>query len=366
MRFVWSLVLVLSLASSARAVEIFTANERAPTQPIFANGLDVYGRDAKCRACHALLKALNENLIPSIAAVRAKPRAEYGAYDDLIENALGSTCRLSATWHDATTRRSCETLMEDYETELAETYHRWIKKGGGVPREDARDARGGYASHAASKLALNRYDPEGWNWNWEVCGRAMRGACKEQLAMHELEEFEDDGAGDGETRKYRSEQKPPNGETVDGMLKVTAGTFHEEVVRRTTDVLVYVGFPQTDKWKHFYLASALGAVREMFSANETARDALEISYVDGTHNDVPPPYGSDSQDATVAMFPRDNKNWPRYMTGLTDGKFTPYDVLQFIASTSSTLETVRHATWLMKHGPRNVLHRKTWDEHDDL
>lgn len=63
MQFVWSLVLVLSIASSARAVEIFTVNERAPTQPIFANGLDVYGRDAKCRACHALLKALNENLI---------------------------------------------------------------------------------------------------------------------------------------------------------------------------------------------------------------------------------------------------------------------------------------------------------------
>ena len=358
-------VLAFALFARARAVDVVRANDRAPVNQIFPNGLDVFGRDAACRACHALVNALNDNLIPSIAAERAKPasRATYGAHDALIEAALAPACRLSATWHDVTTRKACEKLMETREDDVAATYHRWIKRGGGL----ARDARANGRKSPGVTVAEAKsgaYDPIGWNWNYEVCGRAT-GACKEQLAMHELAEFDDDGANDGEARKYRSEQKPVDGETVDGMLKVTAGTFHEEVVRRDADVVAYVGFPKLDKWGHFYTAAARGSVREMFASNETVRGRFEIAYVDGTHNDVPPPYGSDAQTPTVAMFAAGNKNWPRYMTDMNDGKLTPYEVLQFVMRTSATPSTVQHAHWLTQSLPRSALYRKIWDD-DEL
>ena len=348
-----------------RAVDVVRANDRAPSNPIFPNGLDVFGRDARCRACHALVNALNENLIPSIAAERAKPasRATYGALDALIEAALAPACRLSATWRDATTRKACERLMETREDDVAAAYHRWIKRGGGSAR-DGGGTRGDGSRVTVAEARSGAYDPVGWNWNYEVCGRAT-GACREQLAMPELAEFDDDGAGDGEARKYRSEQRPADGETVDGMLKVTAGTFHEAVVRRDADVVAYVGFPKLDKWGHFYAAAALGSVREMFASNETAREGFEIAFVDGTHNDVPPPYGSDAQAPTVAKFAAGNKNWPRYMTDMNDGKLTAFEVLQFIMRTSAKPSTVQHAHWLTQSLSQNALHRRIWDD-DEL
>ena len=360
----WSLLLLLSALSASRvgAVELVQSNERAPRARVFANGLDAFGRDASCRACHALLNALNENLIPSIAAERAKPasKSTYGAYDDMIETALAPVCRLSATWHDATTRKACEKLMESHDGDVAEAYHRWIKRGGGIERE----ANGRRDANAASWKS-GKYDPVGWNWNYEICSRATRGACKESLAMHELAEFDDEPEGDGETRKYRSEQKPDDGETVDGMLKVTAGTFHEQVVRRAADVVAYVGFPKMNKWGHFYTASALGRVRELFQSNDTAKGAFDVAFVDGTHNDVPPPYGSDSEAPTIAMFAANNKNWPRYMSDMNDGKLTVYELLQFIMRTAASRETVRHAVWLSQKLPRATLYATPWED-DEL
>ena len=149
------------------------------------------------------------------------------------------------------------------------------------------------------------------------------------------------------------------------MLKVTAGTFHEAVVRRDADVVAYVGFPKLDKWGHFYAAAALGSVREMFASNETAREGFEIAFVDGTHNDVPPPYGSDAQAPTVAMFAAGNKNWPRYMTDMNDGKLTAFEVLQFMMRTSAKPSTVQHAHWLTQSLSQNALHRRIWDD-DEL
>jgi len=183
--------------------------------------------------------------------------------------------------------------------------------------------------------------------------------------MHELAEFDDEPEGDGETRKYRSEQKPDDGETVDGMLKVTAGTFHEQVVRRAADVVAYVGFPKMNKWGHFYTASALGRVRELFQSNDTAKGAFDVAFVDGTHNDVPPPYGSDSEAPTIAMFAANNKNWPRYMSDMNDGKLTVYELLQFIMRTAASRETVRHAVWLSQTLPRATLYTTPWED-DEL
>ena len=360
MRFLGlNLVLFSFLFSTARAVEIITSNERAPRNKIFDNGVDVYGRDVRCRTCHAIINALNAQLVPKISKALIGAR-EYGAFDAMIEEALQSTCRLSDTWHDASTRRACEQLMESYEDDVGATYHKWIKRGGGVESQP-RKTRGRGAGNA-------NYDPVGWNWNWEVCGKAMDGACKEQLAAHELTEFEDEDedASEVEQRKYRSEPRPADGELIDGMLKVTAGTFHEVVVRSDADVLVYTGHPRKDKWLHFYLASALATVREMFDSNTTIKGAFELAYVDATHNDVPPPYGNDVEKPTVALFAKGNKNWPRYMTDLNDGKLTPYDVIYFIISTSGNVQTVRHANWLLLNTPHSALYRKIFDDNDEL
>ena len=354
------LVLLLALCSTVNAVEIVTANERAPRNTMLANGIDVYGRDVRCRACHAILNALNAQLVPKISKALTGAR-EYGAFDAMIEDALQSTCRLSGTWHDASTRKACEQLMELHEDAVGAAYHKWIKRGGGVESQP-RKTFGRMAGEP-------NYDPVGWNWNWEVCGKAMEGACKQQLAMHHLSEFDDDDADASETeqRKYRSEPKPAEGELIDGMLKVTAGTFHEVAVRQNdVDVLVYTGYPRKDKWLHFYLASALGGVREMFQGNATAKGAFEIAYVDATHNDVPPPYGNDIEKPTVALFAKGSKNWPRYMTDLNEGKLTPYEILNFIISTSGNVQTVSHANWLILNTPDSVLYRKVFDDNEEL
>lgn len=356
-------VAALLLLPPVAALDVVRVDQPSPTtNAVFANGLDAYGRDAACRACHAVIRALNENLIEKLVAVRSLPRtpSNYGAADAAIEAAIAPACRLSATWRDADVRRACEGMMERGEEAVAATYHRWLERGGGVDRGLGR----GSERRLGGRDAWRRYDPEGWNWNYELCGRATR-TCREELALHELEEFDEEVEGEGDAKRYRSEQRPSNGETVDGMLKVTAGTFHEEVVRRETDVIAYVGFPKRDKWAHFYMASVLGSVREMFHGNETARGTLEIAFVDGTHNDVPPPYGSDAQTPTVAMFGAGNKNWPRYMTDMNDGKLTAFEVLNFIMRTSTSLTTVRHANWLVESHPASALHRKIWEADDD-
>ncbi|CEF99962.1 unnamed product [Ostreococcus tauri] len=357
------LILTLFPLPRANALEVVTTQrtDNPSVNRVFANGLDAFGRDATCRACHALTRALNDNLISALVDIRgkAKTNANYGKMDDAIETAIAPVCRLSATWRDVDVRKACEKIMERSEDAVAATYHRWLARGGG--REE-RTVRG----EKKSRNAWRKWDPVGWNWNYEMCGKATR-ACKEALSMHELEEFDEDDVAEGDSRKYRSEQRPKRGEMVDGMLKVTAGTFHEEAVRRESDVVVYVGFPKLDKWAHFYAASVLGTVREMFHANETARGFLEIAYVDGTVNDVPPPYGSDDQTPTVAMFAAGNKNWPRYMTDMNDGKLTPFEVLQFIMRTTTSAETLRHANWLATTLKHDVLHKKMWeDDHVEL
>ena len=45
------------------------------------------------------------------------------------------------------------------------------------------------------------------HWNEEVCLKMMR-ACPETLGLRPLDEFDDDGAGGGVDRTYRTDPPP--------------------------------------------------------------------------------------------------------------------------------------------------------------
>ena len=184
----WVAAFALMCATRLRGVDAVQVVQRpldAPAEaPRFANGKDVFGRDARCRTCHALLNTLNPRLVPALLKIKAKEArrasgggadsraVRYGLYEETIEAYVQSACTTQDLWHAKETRKQCERIMEEHEDDVASAYTRWIKKGA-PERED-----------------------EGWSWNWEVCYKATQ-ACSEELAMHALAEFDDDGSDDG-------------------------------------------------------------------------------------------------------------------------------------------------------------------------
>ena len=341
-------------APSADAQQIMQAPLDAPSDaPLFAGGKDVFGRTPRCRACHAIVNALHMRLTPRLEELKRKEekrklgtgsaarKIEYGVYGDLIETQVGSVCSAGDLWRDRVVRKECEKIM-NHEDEIVGIYNKWLKKGAPGKGEG------------------------GWNWNWEMCHRATE-ACPEELAMHELEEFDDDGAGEASERRYRSEQTPERGHETDGMLTVTAGSYYDVVVKDpAVNLLVYTAFPDPDGEHaefHASIAPALAATQKLFD-DAGLGDVFKIGMVNADNNDVPPPYGMVTKTPSVCLYPANNKGWPRYNTELNDGRLTPFDVLFFVGNTAS--ETVAaKARELMKTTPDDVLRRKSWD-HDEL
>ena len=337
---------------SVDAVQVVQRPLDAPTEaPIFANGKDVFGRDARCRTCHALLNTLNPRLVPALLKIKAKETrrmdgggadsraVKYGVYDDTIETYVQSACTTQDLWHSKETRKQCERIMEEHEDDVSAAYTRWVRRGA-PERED-----------------------ESWSWNWEVCRKATM-SCSEVLGMHALSEFDDDGSGASE-RKYRSEPVPVVGtEDNDGLLKVVAGSFFDVVVKDpSVDVLVYTAFPNQHYGTfHRYMLPALMTVKHLFQ-NEKI-ETFRIAAVDAEHNDVPPPYGTGTTRPTLCLYPANNKGWPRYISDTNDGELTPRDVLFFILNTASV--TVSEAAKeLMSTTLAEVLDHKPWEK-DEL
>ena len=119
----------------------------------------MFGRDARCRTCHALLNTLNPRLVPALLKIKAKEArrasgggadsraVKYGLYEETIEAYVQSACSTQDLWHAKETRKQCERIMEEHEDDVASAYTRWIKKGA-PERED-----------------------EGWSWNWRCVAK---------------------------------------------------------------------------------------------------------------------------------------------------------------------------------------------------
>ena len=81
----WIAAFALVCATRPRGIDAVQVVQRpldAPADaPRFANGKDVFGRDARCRTCHALLNTLNPRLVPALLKIKAKEarRASGGA-----------------------------------------------------------------------------------------------------------------------------------------------------------------------------------------------------------------------------------------------------------------------------------------------
>ena len=215
-----ALVSAFALASVADAVQVVQRPLDAPAEaPLFANGKDVFGRSPRCRVCHAVLNSLNSRMVPELLKIKAKEErrlggggadsraVRYGLFEETIERYVQGACATQELWHSRETRKHCEGIMEAHEDELATAYTRWLKKG--APEET-----------------------DGWSWNWEVCYKATQ-SCAEELAMHALSEFDDDGSGASE-RKYRSEPIPELGAKRDGLYHLVAGAFYDAVVKDDT------------------------------------------------------------------------------------------------------------------------------------
>ena len=353
----WVAAFALMCATRLRGVDAVQVVQRpldAPAEaPRFANGKDVFGRDARCRTCHALLNTLNPRLVPALLKIKAKEArrasgggadsraVRYGLYEETIEAYVQSACTTQDLWHAKETRKQCERIMEEHEDDVASAYTRWIKKGA-PERED-----------------------EGWSWNWEVCRKATN-SCSEQLGMHALSEFDDDGSGAAE-RKYRSEPVPAPGTLdADGLLKVVAGSFYDVAVKDdTVDVLVYTSFPtqHMEGAFHRWIIQALVAVKALFAADPTG-PTLSVAAVDAEFNDVPPPYGTGTTTPTLCVYPAGNKGWPRYISDVNDGQLTARDVLFFVMNTASAAVSEK-AKRLMETAAADVLDSKPW-ERDEL
>lgn len=326
-----------------------------PTEtPLFAGGKDVFGRPPACRTCHLVVNSLNARLLPALLKIKAKEdkrrggtdsasrRVEYGLYEETIEQYIASTCTTQDLWHKKDVRKNCEAMMEKHEDEVLGAYSRWLKKGA----PESRDTNGA------------------WSWNWEVCYKATQ-SCGEELAMHALAEFDDDGSGAAE-RKYRSEPVPPTGTKRDGVLQVVAGSFYDVMVKDdAVDTLAYTAFPNAGGGTfHWSIMPALVKVQELFDRDPALKGTMAVGVVDAENNDVPPPYGSGTRTPTLCLYPAGNKGWPRYISDMNEGRLTVYDVLFFVMNTASR-GTSAAAHDLMSTLPGEVLHRKSWD-HDDL
>jgi hypothetical protein len=326
-----------------------------PTEtPLFAGGKDVFGRPPMCRACHLVVNSLNARLVPALMIIKAKEdrrrgrtdsasrRVEYGLYETTIEQYVASACTTQDLWHMKDVRKNCQTIMEAHEDEVLGAYSRWVKKG-------APEAAGSGGA---------------WSWNWEVCYKATQ-SCGEELAMHALAEFDDDGSGAAE-RKYRSEPVPSTGTKQGGLLQVVAGSFYDVMVKDdAVDTLAYTAFPNKgDGEFHGSLLPALVKVAELFDGDPATRGTLAVGMVDAENNDVPPPYGTGTKAPTLCLYPAGNKGWPRYISDMNDGRLSVYDVLYFVMNTGSR-GTSAAARDLMSSLPADVLHHKAWD-HDDL
>ena len=297
----WVAAFALMCATRLRGVDAVQVVQRpldAPAEaPRFANGKDVFGRDARCRTCHALLNTLNPRLVPALLKIKAKEArrasgggadsraVKYGLYEETIEAYVQSACSTQDLWHAKETRKQCERIMEEHEDDVASAYTRWIKKGA-PERED-----------------------EGWSWNWEVCRKATN-SCSEQLGMHALSEFDDDGSGAAE-RKYRSEPVPAPGTLdADGLVKVVAGSFYDVAVKDdAVDVLVYTSFPtqHLDGAFHRWMIQALVAVKALFEG-ATEGPTLSVAAVDAEFNDVPPLTARARPRRPYACTPRGTKD----------------------------------------------------------
>mmetsp|Transcript_35535 Transcript_35535/g.87394 ORF Transcript_35535/g.87394 Transcript_35535/m.87394 type:complete len:365 (-) Transcript_35535:112-1206(-) len=339
--------------SGVEGVQVISRPLDAPTTtPLFAGGKDVFGRTPRCRTCHMVVNSINQRLVPALLKMKAKEekrfargdaasrRIDYGVYTETVEQFINNACTTQDLFHIKTVRRNCQEMMEEHEEEVNAVYSRWIKKG-------APDFHQGAAS--------------GWSWNWEVCYKATQ-SCSEELAMHALEEFDDDGSGASE-RKYRSEPVPSVGTKRDGLYQVVAGSFFDVLVKDdAVDTLAYVGFPNKGRF-HGHIMPALAKVQELFEQNATLRGTVMVGMVDAEMNDVPPPYGTDTKTPTLCLYPAGNKGWPRYISDLNDGQLTVYDVLFFMKNTSSQ-RTARVAMAFMLELPDHVLHSKVWDSED--
>lgn len=358
-RAVSALFFLCCASRLAFAVEVVSRPLDAfPEAPTFAGGKDVFGRSPRCRTCHAVLNSLNARLVPALMKIRSKEErrqagggadsraVRYGVYEEAIEAYVQGACSTQDLWHAKETRKQCEAMMEDHEDDIASAYSRWLKKG--APAEE-----------------------DGWSWNWEVCLKATE-SCGEELAMHALAEFDDDGSGAAE-RRYRSEPAPEPGETRDGLAPVTAGTFFDAVVAPDhVDVLVYFAYPngkdEATKFGdafHRRIVPALRTAQAMFDADpKYPRGGFKTVVVDAELNDVPPPYSFGGKTPTLCLYPAGNKGWPRYISDTDEGRMTPHDVLFFVMNTASA-PAAEKARQLMTETDRETLYRKPWEREEE-
>ena len=346
-------LVLCTLSGTTVGVQVVQKPLDAPAEtPLFAGGKDVFGRPPKCRTCHLMVNSLNARLLPSLLKIKEKEekrrggtdsasrRVEYGLYEDTIEQFVTAACTTQDLWHLKDVRKNCMAIMEKHEDEILSAYSRWLKKG--APESRGMDSA--------------------WSWNWEVCYKAT-DACSEELAMHALAEFDDDGSGAAD-RRYRSEPVPPPGTRRDGLLQVVAGAFYDAVVKDdAVDALVYTAFPNGGSF-HAFIMPALITVQQLYDSDPKLKGTFVVGMVDAENNDVPPPYGTGTKTPTLCLYPAGNKGWPRYISDHNDGQLTVYDVLYFVMNTSSRRASSA-AHRFMSELPKEVLYRKVW-EHDEL
>jgi hypothetical protein len=294
---------------------------------VFENGKDVFGREPACRACHLLLGSFRAQLAPEVERLLESERArrargdpasrrnDFGKLDAAISQAVPRACHTQAIFGQRDARRRCLRLVEDHEDDLIDLFGRWAAGGGGW---------------------------ENVRWNEEVCLKMAR-ACPEALGLRPLEEFDDDGAGGGGDRTYRTEPPPRHGEDREGNVrKVVASNFYATVVQEEKrDHMVYFAFPSREPGFHRAAWPKFTDLADRLAAEDLLRD-LELAKVDAEWNDVPPPYGDGIDGPTLVYYPAGAKSTPVYMTNPDPrGRIPLYDLLYFIltATRSKTLAT---------------------------
>jgi|Transcript_1036 hypothetical protein len=348
-------LLAVSLCSTAQAVQVTRKPEQAHTAtPLFVDGKDVFGRTPRCRTCHVLMDNLNARLLPLLKNLKAiesrrvrgndaaSRRYDYGLYEDVIESHVQSACRMNELWHKRDSRRECEIILDNHGEDLVFAFTRWLRRG--MPDE-------------------GRAETTDWSWNWEVCYKATH-SCSEELSMHILAEFSDDGSGQAE-RKYRSEPNPPKNSKKHGLFNAVASNFYEVFIDDAdVDAIAYVAFPESRHAFHQSLMPALMKVQESFDKNPKGQGWLRIGVVDAELNDIPPPYGTGKSQPTLCVYAAGVKNWPRYITDDNEGMLTVHDLLYFIMNTCSkrVSETARE---LLRDLSYEFLHHRVW-EHDEM
>ena len=307
-------------------------------------------RSVSCATCHRMLAFFDEYLLTALLDINAAEsrktttsafRANYGALENTIEEAVSAVCGAQSIATNSTLRKSCAKMIERAEDDVVALY---FKHGEAMRRgEDERELG----------------EP--------LCGArgVLKAGCEDNMArlsVAELMELEEEASFVSMDEKHpmfrapkteaKFKSEPEIAETKSGEVqKLVASDFYMRVILdRHRDALVYFAYPSKAPEFHHAYAQTHALVAEFMEDSN-----LLVGMVNVELNDIPPPYNTWAKTPNVMLYLAGKKENPRLIPLRTEpgeimtGESAPTlaDVLTMISKRTADEKTKKAADWGM-------------------